>query len=98
MSQERGQQRYCMHHFTGGACVMCHYNPFKEPKMAEQTYGRLRHSRARGCPTCDGVDPKSCVRCLGKTRMCDWMNTDSGWTHAPLAAPSTTTSREGKDA
>ena len=36
---ERGQQRYCLHHFTGGACVMCHYNPWKrdEAKPASQS-------------------------------------------------------------
>lgn len=26
----------------------------------------------RGCPTCDGIDPKSCLRCRGKTRLSDW--------------------------
>ena len=35
-----------------------------------------------GCPTCDGVEAKSCLRCFGKTRMCDWFNTPDGWTHA----------------
>jgi predicted TIM-barrel fold metal-dependent hydrolase len=33
---EKGQQRYCLHHFTGGACVMCHYNPHKEKKVLPQ--------------------------------------------------------------
>ena len=27
-SAERGQQRYCLHHFVG-KCVMCGYNPWK---------------------------------------------------------------------
>ena len=32
-AKEKGNQRYCpQHHFTGGACVMCHYNPL--PKNA----------------------------------------------------------------
>jgi len=26
----------------------------------------------KGCPTCNGVDPKSCLRCKGKTRLSDW--------------------------
>jgi len=30
------------------------------------------NKRKKGCPTCDGVDAKSCMRCRGKTRMCDW--------------------------
>ena len=37
--------------------------------------------KERGCPTCDGVDAKSCMRCRGKTRMCDWHHTRSGWAH-----------------
>lgn len=37
-----------------------------------------------GCPTCDGVDPNSCVRCGGRTRLCDWWNTNVGWTYKPL--------------
>lgn len=28
----------------------------------------------RGCPVCQGVDPKSCMRCRGKTRLSDWYN------------------------
>jgi hypothetical protein len=38
-------------------------------------------SKKRGCPTCDGIDPKSCMRCRGRTRLCDWVNTEMGWTH-----------------
>lgn len=34
-----------------------------------------------GCPVCDGVDPKTCMRCGGKTRLCDWFRTSMGWTH-----------------
>ena len=41
---------------------------------------RYSNSKKRGCPTCDGVDPKSCMRCWGKTRLCDWVNTQTGWT------------------
>ncbi len=41
-------------------------------------------SKKRGCPTCEGVDPKSCLRCYGETRMCDWFcYPDSGWRLAP---------------
>jgi len=36
-------------------------------------------SKKRGCPVCDGVDPKSCMRCYGKTRLCDWFFTTMGW-------------------
>ena len=49
--------------------------------MSEQSYGRYKEKAKRGCPTCDGVDPRSCMRCLGKTRMRDWVLTDSGWKH-----------------
>jgi hypothetical protein len=48
----------------------------KERKMEQ-----LSEKKKRGCPTCDGVDAKSCMRCNGKTRMCDWFNTYSGWSH-----------------
>ena len=41
----------------------------------------LSKKKKRGCPTCDGVDAKSCMRCYGKTRMCDWFNAYSGWSH-----------------
>jgi hypothetical protein len=37
-------------------------------------------SKKRGCPTCAGIDAKSCMRCRGKTRLCDWVETDMGWT------------------
>lgn len=34
---ERGQQRYCpQHHFTGGACVMCHFNPWKKQAIERE--------------------------------------------------------------
>ena len=33
-------------------------------------------SKKRGCPTCGGIDPKPCMRCRGKTRLCDWENKD----------------------
>jgi hypothetical protein len=35
---------------------------------------RARTSKGRGCPTCLGVDPQTCMRCGGKTRLCDWFN------------------------
>lgn len=38
-------------------------------------------SKKRGCPTCDGVDSKSCLRCRGKARLCDWYETDQGIIH-----------------
>ena len=41
---------------------------------------RYSASKKRGCPTCDGIDPKSCMRCHGRTRLCDWVNTSTGWT------------------
>ena len=42
---------------------------------------RLSNKKKRGCPTYGGADAKFCMRCNGKTRMCDWFNTYSGWTH-----------------
>lgn len=30
------------------------------------------HPNKRGCPTCGGIDPKTCLRCRGKTRLKDW--------------------------
>ena len=36
------------------------------------------HPTKRGCPTCDGNDPKTCVRCHGKTRMYDWVLDENG--------------------
>ena len=45
-----------------------------------------KDSKKRGCPTCNGADPKSCLRCYGKTRMCDWVNTKDGW-YCNIAKP-----------
>lgn len=42
---------------------------------------RYSESKKRGCPTCCGIDAKSCMRCQGKTKMCDWYFTDSGIAH-----------------
>lgn len=42
---------------------------------------KLSELKKRGCPTCEGVDARSCFRCQGKTRMCDWYNTETGWVH-----------------
>ena len=38
-------------------------------------------SKKRGCPACGGIDAKSCMRCRGMARLCDWYNTYSGWSH-----------------
>jgi len=46
-------------------------------------FERLSQDKKRGCPTCDGIDPKTCMRCSGKTRMCDWINTPYGWEYVP---------------
>ena len=32
----------------------------------DQILSRYSESKKRGCPTCDGLDPKSCMRCRGK--------------------------------
>lgn len=45
---------------------------------------QLSTSKKRGCPTCDGVDPKSCMRCHGKTRLCEWWVGKYGWTWWPM--------------
>lgn len=47
--------------------------------MFEPVGEQLSKSKKKGCPTCDGIDAKSCMRCRGKTRMCDWYNTPTGW-------------------
>jgi hypothetical protein len=47
-------------------------------------------SKKRGCPTCDGVAPKSCMRCKGKARLCDWYMTANGTVHRPTEMPSST--------
>lgn len=36
-------------------------------------------SKKRGCPTCNGIDPKTCMRCYGKTRLCDWIWDATGY-------------------
>lgn len=38
---------------------------------------RFIDSNKRGCPTCAGVDPKSCARCQGHTRLADWYETET---------------------
>lgn len=53
----------------------------------DEGYGRYSERKGRGCPTCDGVDPKSCLRCHGKTRLFDWILTDTGFEHRPMATP-----------
>ena len=52
-------------------------------------------SKKRGCPICAGNDPKSCTRCFGRTRLCDWYNTPNGWTHKSDRKPSPETDRCG---
>lgn len=42
---------------------------------------RYSDSKKRGCPTCDGIDAKTCMRCHGKTRKRDWWHTSTGWAH-----------------
>ena len=39
---------------------------------------RMYESPKRGCPTCEGLHPKSCLRCGGHTRLSDWYQTDTG--------------------
>ncbi len=55
-----------------------------KPHAAAIVYSK---SKKRGCPTCAGNDPKSCLRCNGKTRMCDWYAAKIGFYHrnAPAA-------------
>lgn len=55
--------------------------PVKHTETVHKVGNLYNLSKKRGCPTCAGVDPKSCVRCFGKTRMCDWLVTDTGWQH-----------------
>lgn len=45
------------------------------------------NTRKRGCPTCNGVDPKTCCRCQGKTILAYWINTDMGWDYQPPRPP-----------
>lgn len=40
---------------------------------------KYSESKKKGCPTCDGIEPKSCMRCSGKVRLCDWVFTKMGW-------------------
>jgi hypothetical protein len=35
----------------------------------------------RGCPTCNGLDAKSCLRCNGKTILKYWVTTSNGWAY-----------------
>jgi len=42
---------------------------------------RYSDSAKRGCPTCDGNAPKTCLHCRGKSRLCDWYRTELGWAH-----------------
>jgi len=42
--------------------------------------------RKKGCPICNGIDSKFCMRCYGNTRMCDWYQTQTGWRYQPVKA------------
>ena len=40
----------------------------------------LNQSDKRGCPTCNGIAAKSCMRCHGQTKMNEWSFHDGyGW-------------------
>lgn len=45
--------------------------------------------RKKGCPTCGGIDPKTCMRCYGKTRMYDWVKDGESYDYAPGNAQQT---------
>ena len=47
--------------------------------MSDPKRAAPKNSRKRGCPTCAGVDPKSCMRCYGKTLLRDWWHGPTGW-------------------
>jgi hypothetical protein len=51
------------------------YNEEGQPLVRADLLKKKKSSK-RGCPTCAGVDPKSCMRCYGKTKLSDW-ETDS---------------------
>ncbi|MCR4319788.1 MAG: hypothetical protein NUV74_05555 [Candidatus Brocadiaceae bacterium] len=42
---------------------------------------RYSSSTNKGCPTCDGIDPASCMRCHGKTKLREWITTETGYAH-----------------
>ena len=42
---------------------------------------RFSTKKHKGCPVCNGIDSKSCVRCRGQSLMCDWFKTDFGYAH-----------------
>ena len=42
----------------------------------EELLARLESSK-RGCPTCGGIDPRSCLRCFGKTSLAAWYSIDA---------------------
>lgn len=48
---------------------------------------RYSDSKKRGCPTCNGVAPKSCMRCRGRSRLCDWWETSMGVAHESALTP-----------
>jgi len=41
----------------------------------------LSKKNKTGCPTCNGVAAKSCMRCRGRTKLWHWFNTPTGWAH-----------------
>ena len=53
----------------------------QENDEEDQILSRYSDSTKRGCPTCDGVDPRSCMRCRGKTQQRHWFLTRTGYAH-----------------
>jgi hypothetical protein len=42
---------------------------------------RYSESKKKGCPVCDGLDPKTCLHCEGKTALNEWWSASSGFAH-----------------
>lgn len=51
-------------------------------------------ARKRGCPTCCGIAPKSCLRCHGQTVLAWWHDTPEGEIYAPPTKTSTSATDE----
>ena len=52
--------------------------------------------RKKGCPTCGGIESKSCMRCFGETRMYDWVECGASYDYAP-AKSALATEQAGKE-
>jgi len=39
----------------------------------------LSKKNKAGCPVCNGVAARACMRCGGKTKMWHWFSTKTGW-------------------